>query len=130
MNEAAPTTPVQQVDAAADGTRRKTVADFASPLHFHAHLHMQSIAAFDTVVAAAVQNAKQAAERMFSNYMNWARGVVDAQGKELAFFRTLEHHIKNNTLTDENISDILNGLEAHRKAVLEAGKAAGQGEQA
>lgn len=118
MTEALPTTPAQQLENAADGTRRTTIADFASPLHYHASLHMKSIAAFDQVVAAA----KQQAIKFTANYLDWARGVVDAMGKELAFFRTLEHHIKNNTLTDENIADILNGLELHRKEVLAAGK--------
>lgn len=116
-------TPAAQLDAAADGTRRSVVEDFASPVHYFAHLHSVAVTGFDKVIEAAKEDAKKAAERAFSVYMGWAKSIVETSGRELALLRALEHHIVKQTLTDEILGDILNLLGQHRKQVQDANNA-------
>lgn len=118
-----PTTPAQQVTAAADGTRRSVIEDFASPIHYFAHLHSVAIEGFDRVIELAKQDAQKAAANAFGTYMSWAKSIVEVSGRELALLRALEHHIVKNTLTEEVLADIMNLLGQHRKQVQDANAA-------
>lgn len=127
---AEPTTPAEQLASAADGTRRKTIADYASAVHYYAALYQNSIDQYQIVVDLAVNEGKTGAERIIGKYLGWAKGVIETQGKELALLRAIEYHLVNGSLTDENAADILNLLAEHRKSIQDKNAAAQEAQTA
>jgi hypothetical protein len=72
-----------------------------------------------TALARAKVSTTSALAQVLSNNLDSYIKIITQQSYELALFRSLEIHMRNNSLTTEGLADILSKLEKFRTGLIQ-----------